>query len=91
MFKILNLKMINRGDLIASFDVEIEKWGGFILCECTFFENNEKSWINLPNRSYDDNGEKKYKKIAKFANPALEKKFKEKIKEELMKEPCFNK
>ena len=45
--EILNFKKIEKGCLIAKFDVKIPKWG-LTLRGCSIFEKDGKRWIGLP-------------------------------------------
>ena len=45
--EILNFKQINKGCLIARFDVKIPEWG-LTLRGCSIFEKEGKRWIGVP-------------------------------------------
>ena len=46
--EIQNLKAINRGAIVATFDVKIEKWGNFIIHGMQLYRKDGRKWINFP-------------------------------------------
>jgi len=63
--KILNYKAVDKGALKAFFDLVIENWGEMTI-SCSLFESNGKKWINLPQKEYEKDGQKKYQSLVKF-------------------------
>ena len=57
--QVSNLKMINKGALVASFNLELPKLG-MTIRNCSFFSTSTKRWISMPGKSYEKNGEKKF-------------------------------
>ena len=51
--EINNYKEINKGCLVASFNVLIPQWG-LTLREYTLFEKDGKRWVSMPARQYKD-------------------------------------
>ena len=49
--EITNYKLINKGCLLAKFDVSISDWG-LTIRDCGLFEKDGRKWISLPNRQY---------------------------------------
>ena len=49
--EIINYKEINKDAIISSFDVFIKEWG-LTFKRCAFFRKENKSWITLPNQTY---------------------------------------
>ena len=79
--EIAKLEMVNKGSLVAKFNVKMTKWGGFLIRECTLFKSGDKKWINLPSRQYEAEGKKKYYPFNGFDDRDMEDKFKAKIME----------
>ena len=79
MIEILKFEMVNKGAMIARFNVKMHKWGGLIIKECSLFESNGKKWINLPSRQYEVDGKKKYASYLQYEDRGLDDKFKESI------------
>lgn len=85
MIEILNLKVLNKGALIATFTVKMHKMGGLLLRECSLFESGAKNWVTMPSRQYESEGKKKYFPYIAFEDRTLDEKFRDKIKDEVMK------
>jgi len=79
MIEILKLEMVNKGSLIAKFTVKVQKWGGFLIKECTLFDANGKKWITLPSRQYEAEGKKKYFSYVGFEDRSMDDMFKERV------------
>lgn len=61
IMEIKDYKLVNKGYLVARFNVVVPEWGGMLIRECSLFCKDNKKWINLPSRSYEDNeGKKKH-------------------------------
>lgn len=76
MIEILKFEMINKGSLIARFNVKMLKWGGLIIKDCSFFESGDKKWINLPSRQYEVDGKKKYASYLCYEDRSMDDAFK---------------
>ena len=63
--EITKYRPINKGCVIGNFGLKISKWGIFIN-DCTLFDKGGKRWISLPQRQYEDKGEKKYAPYISF-------------------------
>ena len=79
MIEILKFEMVNKGSLVARFNVKMHKWGGLVIKDCSLFESNGKKWINLPSRMYEVDGKKKYAEYIGYEDRGLNDKFKEGI------------
>lgn len=79
MIEILNFELLNKGSLIARFNVKMHKWGGLLIKECCLFEVGEKKWVNLPCRQYESEGKKKYFSYLGYESQEMDRKFKETI------------
>jgi hypothetical protein len=79
MIEILKFEMINKGALVARFNVKMHKWGGLLIKECTLFEANGKKWVTLPSRQYEVEGKKKYMPYLQYEEQAMNDKFREMI------------
>jgi hypothetical protein len=51
--KILNYKELNKGQVLAQFDVVIEEWG-VTFKKCIHFKSNDKQWVNFPSEKWTD-------------------------------------
>lgn len=51
--KIQNYRSINKGALVASFDVVIPEWA-LTIRDCTLFKKEDRQWVGLPSRSYKE-------------------------------------
>lgn len=56
--EIKNLKFINKGSLVASFDLYITKYK-VTFRDCVYMKSEKAEWINYPSREYLDNENKK--------------------------------
>lgn len=74
--KILNLRIIDKGPVKASFDVYIPEWGLHILC--TLLDKNGSKWISLPKRPFDHEGQVKYQWLTWF-DKDMHKRFEEQV------------
>jgi hypothetical protein len=83
MIEILKLEMINKGSLIARFNVKMHKWGGFVIRDCTLFDSAGKTWVTFPSKQYEADGKKKYFPYVAFENHETDKKFREVILKEV--------
>lgn len=77
MIEILKFEMINKGSLIAKFNIKMQKWGGLIIKDCVLFNANGKKWITLPSKQYESDGKKKYFSYLSYENIEMDRKFKE--------------
>jgi hypothetical protein len=58
--KIINYKKIDKGVMVASFDVVIEEWG-LSIKKCVTFKSGEKEWVGFPSSKFvDTEGATKY-------------------------------
>lgn len=74
-FVITNPKLIHKGALIGSFDVELPS--GLIIRSCTLFEKAGSHWIGFPAREYQkQDGSKGWFQFVAFRDPATSDKFK---------------
>lgn len=81
--KVLKYKEINRNSLRGTFDLKIDKWGGFIIRDMSFFQKGNNRWISFPSRPYDKDGEKKYYNLNLFENPETMREFQSKALQSL--------
>jgi hypothetical protein len=81
MIKILTYKENTNANshAVATFSIQIEKWGGFQIRGMTLFRKDGKSWLAYPNRPYEDEGKKKYYNFVAFEDAKMDATFKEKI------------
>ena len=58
--EIINYKQIDKGFLIARFDVYIQKWG-FTIRGCSLFNKEGRKWISMPSHKKEmDDGSSHY-------------------------------
>lgn len=60
MIEITKFEFVQKGALVAKFNIKMHKWGGLLINECTLFESGSKRWITLPSKQYESEGKKKY-------------------------------
>ncbi len=77
-------KELNKGSLVASFNIVVKEWG-LTIRNCTLFEKDSQSWVGFPSRPYDDpeTGKKKYFSYIQFdekVKPRFESAVKEAVK-----------
>ncbi len=83
--KVEEYKELNKGALVATFNVVVPEWG-MTIRNCTLFEKGSQSWIGYPSRPYDDpeTGKKKYFNYIQFEE-TVKARFESAIKEEIKK------
>ena len=64
--KIDNYQAINKGKLIAGFDLTTPS--GFTFIGMKLFNGQNGHFVGFPERSYQSNGETKYAKVVKIDN-----------------------
>lgn len=68
--------MINKGALVAIFDVRIEGWGGLTLHDCKWFRNQRGSWVGMPSERYTDKlGNTRYRTLVEFFDEGAKDRF----------------
>lgn len=78
MIDIINVKPINKGDILASLSVKIKPWK-LTFHEIMVVQKGANRWVNLPSRKYESNGETKYQKLMEFDDAATEKRFRDQV------------
>lgn len=69
---IQNFKFVQKGHMVARFDIHIPQWGDMVIKECTLFEKDRNRWIAPPTRSFDGpDGKKGYVSLVKFNEKAF--------------------
>jgi hypothetical protein len=68
---ITEYKQINKGCLIAKFNIVIPEWG-VTLRDCSFFQKEDQQWISMPSRQYEKDGQKKNFDFVVFEKPMKE-------------------
>ena len=79
MIEITKYAPIQKGALLARFDIVIPKWGDFIIRDIVLFQKDGKRWISLPNRQFEVNGEKKYFNYMGFKEPNMMQSFQNEV------------
>lgn len=73
-FSITNAKLLQRGTLIGSFDLEMPS--GLIVRGAMLFEKDSKRWVNFPSKEWTKNdGTKGYFPLLEFASREISDKF----------------
>jgi hypothetical protein len=66
--KIVNYQEINKGAVIAKFDVRIDQWGGMVIKDCAVIQKKEGEgrFVGLPSKQYQakDGSTKNYSLIS---------------------------
>ena len=57
--EVINVKEINKGALVKSFDLKLENYG-MTIRDCLLMNGKNGKWIKMPSRMYEKDGEKKY-------------------------------
>lgn len=91
MIDIVRYETLNKGALVAKFDVKIQKWGGLIIRDCSLFDSNGKKWITFPSRQYEVEGKKKYFEYLAYENREIADKLKSAIMDAVSKKQQENK
>lgn len=66
MMEITQYKAVNKGPLIATINLKLPKWGGFIIRDIMYFKKADSRWISFPSRQYEAEGVKKYYSYCMF-------------------------
>ena len=81
--KIIRYKPIQKGCVLGSFDLMIEKWGDFIIRDLTLFQKNGQRWITFPSRQYEKEEKTNYYSYNLFKDPKTFNLFQEEVKKSL--------
>ncbi len=57
--EITNVKQINKGAVVCSFNMVLPNFG-ITIRDCTLLRGSKGMWVNMPSRMYEKNGEKQY-------------------------------
>jgi len=70
--EIQNFKQINKGCLLAKFDIMVPQWN-MTIKDCALFEKGGKKWITLPSKQYEGaDGQKKHFELVRFPKEVKE-------------------
>ena len=70
-----NVKTINKGSLVAFFDLEFTGMK-LTICGCMYMKKGENEWVSFPTRPYQgQDGQTKYAWILKWENKELSDRF----------------
>ncbi len=78
--KIQDVKLINKGALIATCSVQIPEWK-LTIREISLFQKGDNFWTTFPSRKYEKDGKTKYYQFFRFDNDEITHKFQKKVKE----------
>lgn len=73
--QILEFRREERGHLKGSLDVQVPEWGGLIIENISFFQKDNRKWINLPARKVEKDGKPHWQPLIRFEDPSVMKKF----------------
>lgn len=79
MIEITRYTQIGKGSLVGRFNIKIEKWGGFVIRDMTYFQKAHQRWIAFPSKQFEIDGEKKYMHYNLFEDPKNQAAFQEKV------------
>ena len=74
-FQISNWRPRESGSLRGFFSVVLPS--GLVFHDCALFEKGDRRWINLPQREYASQGERKFAPIVAFADRDAEDRFRD--------------
>lgn len=80
--EILKYRAVNKGNLLGFLNLKVQKWG-VTINDIGVFQKNGNRWVNLPCRSYEDNGEKKFFPYISFETRETKDSFSKKVLEAL--------
>jgi len=72
---VTNYKSIDRGAVVASFDLELDS--GMVVYGMKLMNGKNGRWVGFPERPYQQNGETKYAKIIGIPNRERSDKFRD--------------
>lgn len=79
MIEISKYTQIGKGSLVGRFNIRIQKWGGFVIREMTYFQKGHQRWVSFPSKQFEVEGEKKYMHYNLFEEPSMQAAFQEKV------------
>ena len=79
MIEIIKYTQIGKGSLVGRFTIRIQKWGGFVIRDMTYFQKAHQRWIAFPSKQFEIEGEKKYMHYNLFEDPKIQSAFQEKV------------
>lgn len=81
--QILNYKPINKGVLVANFDLKVKKFGDLIIRKCVLFQKGSNRWFSFPTDRVEKDGETKYYPYIYFEDKKLKEAFNDKVMQAL--------
>jgi hypothetical protein len=76
MIKILKYTQLDKGSVIGTLDLQMVKWGGFIIYGCTLFQKNGHKWLGFPSKKIEvAGGEIRYLPHVRFESREMQDKF----------------
>ena len=78
MIEILSHREVNKGALQSTINIKVKSFG-LIFNEVNVFSKDGKRWISLPQKIYEEKGEKKYFPLIKFEDKSTSDKFSESV------------
>ena len=70
-----NIRRINKGALVAIFDLEIPGWH-LLFNDCKWFRKEDNEWVGLPSTSFTNReGKTVYKDLVVFEDKDVGKRF----------------
>jgi len=70
MVECTKFKSYEKGTLIGFADLYVDKWGVDLL-GCSVHRKGDSTWVNLPQKLWEDSGEAKWFPIAKFRDKEI--------------------
>lgn len=76
MIKILRFILLDKPSHIGMIDIQVQKWGNFIIYGCGVFQKNGHRWISFPSKKIEvPSGEVRYLPYNRFEDRAMQDKF----------------
>lgn len=82
--QVLDIRGVRNNTLKATAKVQIEDFG-MVINDVKLFVKGENHWVQMPSKSYESNGEKKYFPLVQFTNKEIEKEILTTVADEMLK------
>ena len=82
--KILKMRLVNKGSLLAGFDLELSN--KVIIRKMRLMDSGKGKWVAVPDEMVEKDGKKEYFPLITFEDPEVKKEFLRHVKEAACKE-----
>lgn len=84
MIKIIKYTLLEKPSLLGLIDIQMVKWGGFIIHGCSVFQKNGHRWISFPSKKIEvPGGEVRYLPHNRFEDRAMQDRFSQAVLDSL--------